>query len=94
MYKFRPQRGSLYEAMSEVKVFQTLDELKAHVANLFNEIIPGAAVPRDVSIGKESINDMRIDWKNTHMVLINKLNNVDYIQKYGCGQCVGFVDII
>lgn len=49
--------------------------------------------PDDVVIDEESRSDPRIGWGNEHMVLINKCGGTDFIQEYGCGQCVGFVNI-
>lgn len=34
-YIYRPQRGGLAEAMKEVKEFDTVDELRSHVASHF-----------------------------------------------------------
>ena len=92
-YVYRPQRGGLAEAMKEVKEFDTLDELKSHVASRFNDISPDSVSPEDVVIDEESRNDPRIGWENEYMVLINKCGGTDFIQEYGCGQCVGFVNI-
>ena len=92
-YIYRPQRGGLAEAMKEVKEFDTVDELRSHVASHFNDISPDLVNPDDVVIDEESRSDPRIGWGNEHMVLINKCGGTDFIQEYGCGQCVGFVNI-
>ena len=69
MIIYRPHRGSLSDALSEAKEFSTWQELKEHVALTWNTIGYGQIQPSDVTIKDDSIEDKRIGWKDTRMVL-------------------------
>lgn len=69
MIIYRPHRTSLSDALSEAKEFSTWQELKEYVASTWNSMGFGQATSSDVSIKDNSIEDERIDWKDTRMVL-------------------------
>lgn len=69
MIIYRPHRGSLSAAMSEVKEFSTWQELKDHVAADWNSMGCGQAKSSDVTIKTDTIPDKRIGWNDTRMVL-------------------------
>lgn len=71
MIIFRPQRGSLKEAMREVQEFESENDLQKHVANWWNSLGTSTVSEADVSFGKESIADYRIGWLDTRYVLLN-----------------------
>lgn len=91
MIVYRPHRGSLEDAMKEAKTFLNEWQMKRYVANNWNLAIGRKLLdPEDIIIDSESTDDDRVGWKNVHMVCANKLNGEDYVEKYGCQQCIGY----
>lgn len=93
MIWYRPQKGSLKDAMKEAKSYHNEDEMKKAVAEYWNLNIgtrKRVLEPEDVVIGKESTNDNRVGWKDVHTVCITRLREEDFIKEYGRPQCVGF----
>ena len=70
MIIYRPHRGSLSDALSEVKEFSTWQELKEYVASTWNSMGFGQVTSSDVTIKTDSIMDERICWEDTRMVLL------------------------
>lgn len=85
MIIFRPHRGSLDDAMKEVKIFADYDNLKQYVVKDWNNLF----TLKDVIIGSPEGDDDRIGWKDVRMVCITKLGEEDYMKKYGVPQCIG-----
>lgn len=69
MIIYRPHRGSLSDALSEVKEFSTLQELKEHVASTWNSMGFEQVTSSDVAIKIDPIREGRICWNDTRMVL-------------------------
>lgn len=69
MIIYRPYRASLSDALSEVKEFSTWQELKDHVALTWNSMGFEQVTSSEVTIKDDSIEDERIGWKDTRMVL-------------------------
>ena len=83
--KFRHHRGSLEESIKTLREFKTEEEMKQYISNEWG----GAVKEEDIVIDKDTGEDKRIGWKNTHYVCVNKINGIDYIKKYGSPQCIG-----
>lgn len=92
MLIYRPKRFLLEDAMKEAKCFNTLDELKQYVVecNLWDG--KKTFDVEDLVLG-ESTNgdDDRNGWRNNRYIYTKKQGRTDYVQKYGCVQCIGFV---
>lgn len=43
----------------------------------------------DIVIDDEAIDDERCGWHDTRYVCVKRYGNENYMQKYGCPQCVG-----
>ena len=90
MFIYRPQRRTLNEAMEEVQAFDTEEDLFRFVAGqYYGDIIQ----PENISLSEDSFTDERVGWENVHMLLVNRIGDEDFIKQYGCGQCIGFVNI-
>lgn len=70
MIIYRPHRGSLSDALSEVKEFSTWQELKEYVALTWNSMGFGQVTSSDVTIKDDPIEDKRIGWNDTRIVLL------------------------
>ena len=93
--KYRPHRGGLDEAMKEYREFETYDQLKAYVVDEWAKNIDDPRIEKpftvdDVVIGEVIGNDDRIGWKNVRHVCINRFGDRNYIEMYGCPQCIGW----
>ena len=69
MIIYRPHRGSLSDALSEAKEFSTWQELKEYVALTWNTMGYEQVQASDVTIKDDPIEDERIGWEDTRMVL-------------------------
>lgn len=70
MIIYRPHRGSLSDALSEAREFSTWQELKEHVASTWNSMGYWQNGTSDVTIKDDPLEDTRIGWKDTRMVLL------------------------
>lgn len=61
MFKFRPQRGSLDDAMKEVVEVNSLAELVEHLNTTLGPFLSGRILPEDLEC-KYYTYDERIDW--------------------------------
>ena len=87
MIKYRPHRGLLSEAMSEMKTFGTIDEMKSYIISqwdYFPERGPCFG-PVDIVIRELYMDDDRIGWKNVCHVCVKRLWN----EIYESPQCIG-----
>lgn len=89
MLVYRPQRGSLNDAMKEAQNFKTKDDLFQFISSQYGGMIR----PEDITLSEDSIADHRVGWENVHMVLATRIGDLDLVALYGCGQCIGFVNI-
>lgn len=82
--KYRPHRGTLAEAMAELKEFSSIEEM-------FNSIRcdhPNAFAFSDIYISYYCY-DSRIDWE-TYVVSVGKYCGENYMEKYKHPQAIGF----
>jgi len=94
MIIFRPHRMGMDigEAMEKAKEFNTVDEMKEYIVELWQG---GSGSPTlftidDIVINKESaVNDTRIGWEDSMYVCVKRMGDEDYIEKYGTPQCIG-----
>ena len=84
----RLHRGGLAESMETAKTFDSIDEMKLW----FVENRNNAFFVDDIVIEDEVTFDSRIGW-NTQYVCIKRYKNENYIEKYGCPQCIGMCDL-
>ena len=63
---FRPQRGTLADAMLEKQEFNNETEMKEYIVKQWNNIFD----VEDIVIGKAPVNDTRIGWKDTVYVCV------------------------
>lgn len=91
MIKYRPQRGSLSDAMKEYREFFTIDEMFDYVVRKYGDGI--LFTKADLSIGEDLGEDERIGWTNSHHILTNRSGDRDFIKMYGVPQCVGWCSI-
>ena len=85
MIKFRPHRGSLSEAMSEMKIFDSKEDM-------FNAIVEdwnGAISYEDLSITENLGEDKRTDWEETRHVCTKRIGN----EVYDTPQCIGMCSL-
>lgn len=96
MIIYRPHRGGLAEAMAEAREFRIEEEMKQHIYEYHKAYFLDLGYPNapfevgDIVIGKENPHeDNRTGWHDTMYVCVKRYGNEDYIEKYGCPQCIG-----
>lgn len=93
MIIFRPHRATLAEAMAEAKEFNSVEEMKAHIVEEWHRGWMGEKelfTAEDIVINEDSVvNDERNGWEDTKYVCVKRIGAEDYIEKYGCPQCIG-----
>lgn len=84
MFKYRPQRGTLEDAMKEAKEFITMDQM-------FDYIVKSdpfhALQKEDLSISEDIGKDDRIDWVETRNVLTKRYGKDVYDTPQAIGWC-------
>lgn len=88
MIKYRPQRGGLDEAMSEMKVFENIADLLDYIV----EDWQGYIKIEDICFSKSYGLDGRINWKSWRYVCVSRIGDENYISKYNTPQAIGMVD--
>lgn len=91
MIIYRPHRGGLAEALAEAREFETEEEMKQYILEYYKILLP-ELVPfeiEDIVIDEETVDDDRCDWHDTRYVCIKRFVDEDYMEKYGCPQCIG-----
>lgn len=83
MVKFRPQRGSLLDAMSEYKEFNSIDEMYEFIAQS-----PYIDV-ENLSVSEIQGEDKRIGWKHWRYVCTKRVGVV----RFEIPQCIGYCDL-
>lgn len=85
---YRPQKGTLADAMAEVKEFSSLEEM-------FEYLVKDSENAFDISDIYISYYcyDERIDWK-TYIVATGRYGFENYMEKYHHPQALGFCTII
>jgi hypothetical protein len=94
MIIYRPHRGHFNESLDEAKEFNNELEMKQYIVEEWRDTWKGITNDLfdvdDIVINKESTNDNRIGWKDTHYVCVKRIGEEDYMKKYGCPQCIGY----
>lgn len=85
---FRPHRGSLKDAMQEARVFQSVEEMKAHVADRWKDAnnMP-MFEPDDVVISGEAMPDPRNGWEDTRYVCVKRIGEKVLDYPFCVGMC-------
>lgn len=83
--KYRPQRGSLDEAMQESREFISIKEMFDTIASESN----GLFQTEDLIIDECTCKDERINWKESRMVCTKRFGDITY----DVPQCIGFCSI-
>lgn len=90
-YKYRDHRGSLVESIKTQRVFNNKEEMFKYIVSNWSGFIS----TEDLSINeRDEGQDDRIGWSNTHYVCTKRMGNENYIEKYGCPQCIGMCEIL
>lgn len=83
--RFRPKRRMLDEAMNEERAFGSMEALLDYLVednhNLFSK--------EDIFFSYYGY-DGRIDWE-TYVVCVRRFGDEDYVEKYHCPQCIGYM---
>jgi hypothetical protein len=84
MFKYRPQRGTLEEAMKEEKEFITMDQMFDYIvrSDPFHVL-----QKEDLSISENLCKDDRIDWSETRNVLTKRYGPLNYETPQAIGWC-------
>ena len=89
-----PHRGNNYYSIIESKVFDNLDDMFNHIVESTNkeyETIKKEDIC--VDIGKP-FSDERLGWAIEYYVCVTRYGDVNYIEKYHCPQCIGYMTIV
>lgn len=91
MVTYRPHRGSLEDSMKEARTFDNWYQMTQYIANNWNLAVGKKVIdPDDIVMDLESTDDERTGWKDVHMVLITRIGNENFMEKYGNPQCIGY----
>ena len=88
-FLYRPHRGTLADAMEEVKEFDTYEEMLDYIQKEHK-------IGKNFAFNKEEIRiayygyDSRIDWE-TYIVTVDRYFNDDYLKKHHYPQAIGFM---
>lgn len=85
---YRPQRGTLAEAMAEVKEFSSVKEMLEYLAEDHEKAFDIS----DVYISYYCY-DERIEWE-TYIVMVTRYYEEDYLKEYQSPQAIGFCTFI
>lgn len=90
MIIYRPHRGGLAEAMREAKVFDNQEQMRKYIVAEHTDSEFGPAFSEDdIVIDDKPVNDTRNGWKDTRYVCVERYYKEDFVEKYGCPQCIG-----
>ena len=88
MIVYRPHRGSLEDAMKEVKTFDNWYQMTHYIANNWNLAVGKKVIdPDDIVMDDKPVNDDRVGWKDVHMVLATRIGNDNFMEKIGRASC-------
>lgn len=91
MIIYRPHRGSLEDAMKEAEAFNNWYQMTQYIASKWNLAVGQKVIsPDDIVMDTEPIDDKRTGWKDVHMVLVTRVGNENFIEKYKNPQCIGY----
>ena len=85
---FMRHGGGLREGLLDAKVFDSEEEMKKYIVSYLGKYI----TEEDIVIEEESEfnSDDRIGWENERYVCVKKFGDKNYIEMYGCPQCIGY----
>lgn len=91
MIVYRPHRGSLEDAMKEVKTFDNWYQMTHYIANNWNLAVGKKVIdPDDIVMADNTVNDDRVGWKDVHAVLVTRIGNENFMETYEHPQCIGY----
>ena len=85
MVKYRPHRSMLDDSMSQMRTFQSTEEMLSSIVQDWNGLISFD----DLSIGKDVGKDARTDWKETRHVCTKRVGD----NTYDVPQCIGVCSV-
>lgn len=90
---YRPHCGGLKESMDKLRVFRSVEELKTHVSDYWNEPCPSISFisKDDIVIGEVIGSDPRIGWNEVRYVLTKRFGNDRFDET---PQAIGYCEII
>lgn len=90
MVIYRPHRGGLLESLAEAREFNSFEEMKKYLLEHYQSILP-SLTPFEIDdiVIDEVIDDNRCGWHDTRDVCLKRLCEDNYIEMYGCPQCIG-----
>lgn len=80
---YRPQRGSLCDAMNEVQEFDGIEDMKKFIVMDWSNNI----LEEDIVIDEKVVNDERIGWQDTRAVCSKKIGEEEYDHPQFIGFC-------
>ena len=89
MVIYRPQTGTLVEAMREAKEFKDFEEMKKHIVEQANADGKDMLSMDDVVINPATMRDSRCGWWDAMYVCVKRYGKEDYedyIEKYNAPQ--------
>jgi hypothetical protein len=86
MIIYAPHRGALTDAMKEAKEFENIEETKKFIVKEWNN----AFSENDIVISDKAIKDDRNGWEDSRCVCTKRTGEENYIERYGCPQCIGY----
>ena len=84
MIYYRPHKGTLADAMAQMQIFNTIDEMLDFIVKDWN-VYGDVFTKKDLSVGENEGKDDRIDWKETRYVCTKRMRN----EIYDVPQCIG-----
>lgn len=88
MLIYRPQRGSLDDAMKESKEFKDEAEMKEHIVSKVNNLFFADMMSvEDIVINTKTFNDARIGWRDTRLVCTKRSGTTLYDTPKCIGMC-------
>lgn len=85
MIIYRPHMLFLSDSIKEAKVFKSKEEMFKHIVKTWGGFIS----MEDLSVSEPLGDDERIGWRNYRHVLTRRCGNQNYMEMYGCPQCIG-----
>lgn len=73
MIIYRPHRELLYEALEQMKEFESIEEMKQYASQIYD----GSVQVDDIFLDKLTVKDDRIGWNDTRYVCTRKFGNDD-----------------
>lgn len=95
MVIYRPHRGGLKESLAEAKEFESIDEMKQWIYEHYKFVYADLGYKmepfgiEDIVIEDDAEDDNRCGWHDTRVVCVKRLLNQEFMEQYGCPQCIG-----